>query len=159
MRRGRTRLWFPLQTYISDTVHRFKKPSDRWSLRTIFIQRLPVSIRSILASSIDSSDNLALMADTICEFSSPKAHTFENFEVNRPATQISQLVHHVARLTALVEAFTTSSHAKSFQWLGARSRTHVKKNLCWYHSKFTAKTKKCIQSCAFKKQQSMPENN
>ena len=78
----------------------------------MFIQRLPVSIRSILASSNDSLDNLALMADTICEFSSPKAHTFENFEVNRPASQISQLVHHVARHTALVEAFTTSSHTK-----------------------------------------------
>ena len=47
-------------------------------LKTMFIKRLPLSVRSILASNNDSLDNLALMAHKISEFSSPNAHTFEN---------------------------------------------------------------------------------
>jgi hypothetical protein len=95
-------------------------------LKTIFIQRLPVTTRSILATSKDDLDMLATMADKIVEFLSPglsvcaqslqmpssyvtentgtvKTGRFFQLEVNNGDQRIKNMIPWCSRLTALLK--------------------------------------------------------
>jgi len=127
-------------------------------LRTLFIRQLPLSIRSVLAFSTDSLDNLAIMADRIIEFT-PSQPQF-NAEVKNPAEEttsgpqenrLARLETHVSQLSSAIDRLQVCSGC------AGRNNNHQpsKKDIstrCWYHSKFGTKAHKCIQPCNFQVQ-------
>lgn len=132
-------------------------------LRTIFIQRLPVTARSILASSSDNLDNLATMADKIIEFSGPTQNVYctqnelpgrpERTTTTTPQTdRISRLEAQIAELTTAIREMRTRSESRprrSRSRSNTPSRYHPKGSFCWYHFKFGDKAKKCEEPCSY----------
>lgn len=124
-------------------------------LKTLFLQRLPINVRSILATSKDELDNLAAMADKIIEFSAnPQYINAQTNKVEGIATtendRLSRLEKHIEQLTATIQELKFRSNSRS------RSRTPGPNNnkICWYHRKFRDQAKKCLQPCSYK-----PANN
>lgn len=118
------------------------KAFDHSLLKQLFLQRLPLHVQQILASTSDSIElsDLANLADKIMEVQPPASltTTTTNLSVCELATAIKNLELRLNNLTR-----------KSPK----RSRsTSSSRGFCWYHTKFGKKAKKCTKPCAFKNQ-------
>ena len=136
---------------------------DDTLLRELFVQRMPPSVRLVLASapgSISLSE-LAQLADKVVESTAPlPVHTV----VPPPASDIVTLRDELAKLTAAVNARTTDGTDRQGRSRGRsptpmRRRissfrspgrdTHDDSDVCWYHRKFGLKAKRCREPCSF----------
>ncbi|CAA9997551.1 unnamed protein product [Nesidiocoris tenuis] len=132
-------------------------------LKTMFLQHMPVNIRSILAPSSDALDKQAEMADKIMEYSpqhsvhSVARQPFANTSGNPSQDRMARLEEQLAELTASINdlKFRSRSHSRGKSPLRSRSsmspgsRTTSSTRMCWYHFKFSDKAKKCIPPCTF----------
>jgi hypothetical protein len=143
-------------------------------LKTIFIQRLPVTTRSILATSKDDLDTLGTMADKLVEFSSPgssvcaqsvqmpSSHMIENTGTIRTG-RFSQLEVQVAELTTAINELKTRSRGFRDSPNSSRDSSSQDRNcsrtpgrfnpngpLCWYHFKYQHRAQKCQTPCSFR---------
>ena len=135
-------------------------------LRTMFIQHLPVHVRSILASSSDTLDQLAIMADKIREYS-PQQYSVNPVETSS-STQANQPGQdRISRLEAQISALTTAIHelkshhsrsrspSRSQSSTRSRSRSNTRTFLytdptfCYFHRLFGNKARKCEPDCKF----------
>ena len=133
---------------------------DSAFVRQLFLQRLPPSVRMVLASSSSnlSLQQLAEMADRILEVSQVPTVT--------PVTDpnVSEMRQLTATLTRLVAALdTTLSHScetsdgrrqsrspsRSASRSSSRqqSRSSSPSGLCWYHRRFGPNARKCRPPC------------
>lgn len=119
-------------------------------LRELFLQRLPPSVRLILASSSDALaiTDLAILADKILEASiaapniaSPgPAIASVDDDLRR---QVSELTRMVSDLTATVNRQQRSrSRSRSRKTNAKKGDTDATEN-CWYHEKYREKANKC----------------
>lgn len=124
-------------------------------LKTLFLKRLPTHISTILASSSDSLDNLAIMADKIMEYS-PQSHVHivnkpstvsESDRLSRLEVQISELTNAISSLRLRSRSSSQSRQSKRVVDNTAPLRTD--KTVCWYHRKFGNDATKCTTPCNF----------
>ncbi|UYV60238.1 hypothetical protein LAZ67_1000518 [Cordylochernes scorpioides] len=110
-------------------------------LKMLWTRRLPQDIRAALAASSETSlSKLAEMADNIYEAILPTVSA-----VDQPSTD----------LHTQIEALKSSMDTPHNRYPNARYPTHNKKGnagTCWYHMKFGAQARKCLQPCNFKVQ-------
>lgn len=141
-------------------------------LKTIFMQRLSVTARSILATSKDDLDTIATMADKIVEISQPgsnicaqtlqapsiitasKINDTSSERISRLETQIAELTLTVNELKTLSRSRSSSRSSRSSQSRSRdRSRSAQRFNpngaLCWYHFKYRHRAKKCQSPCSY----------
>lgn len=109
-------------------------------IKTLWLQRLPTNIQSILATSTDTLANLAKMADKIAEIQQPPS----TFSVSQEQT--SDLGKILTDLTLEVAALKTAIQPRKER---QRSRSRNRYEICWYHHVFKNKARKCIQPCKF----------
>lgn len=139
-------------------------------LRSLLVQRLPMQVQVSLATSNESLDQLAVMADKISEVTAYS----EISEVNAISptqtiqtnstleNQIEKLTRTIAELQTRWDKQTSSSRnsrnvnsrsatpSRSVNRSRSRSRSNVNQSSkCWYHSKYGAKATKCRQPCNF----------
>ena len=126
-------------------------------LRELFLQRLPPSVRMVLASADPSTtlDNLADMADKIMEVATPTISTLSTVRVDN--SKVKQLHEEVSPLTDLVASLSHNHRAHRCTRPPSRTRLSVNTPppnqpptqdvLCWYHAKFGAKAQKCREPC------------
>ncbi|CAB0016064.1 unnamed protein product, partial [Nesidiocoris tenuis] len=80
----------------------------------MFLQRLPSNARSILATSKDGLDDLALMADKIIEIASPSANVYNVDSVPNPLNErLSRLEKHISELTSSIHELRSHSRPRS----------------------------------------------
>ena len=119
-------------------------------LKSMFLQRLPVNIRTVLASSSDNLNSLATMADKIIEING--APTFvsniDKTASDNASVRLTNLETQIAQLTTSIERLT---HNRKFDRSRSRSRSRSSQanQLCWFHKNFKEKAKKCSAPCNF----------
>ena len=117
---------------------------DSAFVRQLFLQRLPPSVRMVLASSSSnlSLQQLAEMADRILEVS----HVPTVAPVTDP--NVSEMRQLTATLTRLVAALdTTLGHSRETSDGRQQSRSSSPSGLCWYHRRFGPNARKCRPPC------------
>ncbi len=135
---------------------------DTSFLRELFLQRLPQSIRIVLASTPDGTalDKLAEMADKIMEVATPSISAMNTpswcgtTPLPSSATDMEQLRSDMQRLEKLVRQLSrTRSSSQSSRHSSRHSPTPTTEtdatdssdSLCWYHRKFGDRARSCHQ--------------
>ena len=132
---------------------------DSAFVRQLFLQRLPPSVRMVLASSSAdlSLQQLAEMADRILEVS----HVPTVAPVTDPnVSEMRQLTTTLTRLVAALDATLSHSRESSDSRRQSRpsrspsrppsrqqSRSSSPAGLCWYHRRFGSNARKCRPPC------------
>lgn len=136
-------------------------------LRTLFLQRLPSDMQSILSISSESLDNMAKMADKIADVRSDTvAGNLCAIGGERSNSSDSPL-NEMAALRAEIAALTKQVQKLSREHSRGRSRGRYSKSphrrkedsagdFCYYHENFGKKARKCRSPCSFPKNN--PEN-
>ena len=130
-------------------------------LRELFLQRLPSSVRMVLASADAATDlsRLADMADKIVEVATPTVAAISNTD---SSSEVKQLKDEVTRLANLVAALTRDRPRRPSFRGPRRSRPsspapqdqqqqqqQPQRPLCWYHRKFGDAANKCQPPCSW----------
>ena len=144
-------------------------------LRQLFLQRLPTSIQTILAGTLDTVtlDQAADMADKIMEVAQPVASLAHVHTPNRTSDnsqniealteQIQQLSSKVDNLATEVHKLKTrpsrshSRHSNQRQRSFSRPR-HTPEGTCYYHHKFGDEARKCFKPCTYQQKQNPNAN-
>ncbi|XP_037043632.1 uncharacterized protein LOC119079679 [Bradysia coprophila] len=133
-----------------------KKVGDEF-LRTLFLQRLPTTIHTFLATSVAPIEELAQLADQMFEVTQSSSVSVQ--EVSSPSNDLLDgLVNVVHKLEDKVETLT-QGFRRSWNSSGQKSRnrsttpakaSNVKPNkLCFYHKRFGSKADNCSQPCSW----------
>lgn len=135
-------------------------------LRTLFLQRLPAEMQSILSISSESLDNMAKMADKIAEVRSDTvagnlcAVTGERASLpDSPLNDMSALRAEVAALRQQIQRLSRErsrdrSRGRYFKSPHRRKENNAR-DFCYYHEKFGKNARKCRDPCSFSQN---PEN-
>lgn len=131
--------------------------ADDALLRELFLQRLPNSVRMVLASSGTGIplDNLAEMADRIMEVSTPAIAAVHAPPMSPASNDLNSLRAEVRQLQELVKSLTFSSRdSRRRSPTPARRRSPSPAHqpsrdstLCWYHQRFGDAATKCRPPC------------
>ena len=124
-------------------------------LKTLWLQRLPPNSQTILSASGDTLDALSAMADRIWETNpTPTVNSINKNSSSSETSELEQLRQQISLLTTQVAEL---SKRKSRPYFRARSKTrsrnaspHSTQSMCFYHTKFGDKAKKCSLPCNFK---------
>jgi hypothetical protein len=132
-------------------------------LKTIFLKRLPLQISSILASSSDSLDKLAVMADKIIEYSpihSQQIHSMEGHpSTSAQPDRLSRLETQISELANQISSLRSRSRSNSHSRQTRKHDTAPQSEICWYHKNFGKHAKKCLLPCNYRSSQSGNSEN
>ena len=125
--------------------------ADRPLLRELFLQRLPPTVRMVLASNAasESLEDIAQLADRIIDVAPPTVAAL----TPTPSAQdeVQALRAEVDRLKELVTSLTSHPppHPRSPSPRRTRRSTPPPAmGLCWYHARFGDRARKCVPPCA-----------
>ncbi|XP_067122151.1 uncharacterized protein [Centruroides vittatus] len=129
-----------------------KKPSALLREITLFLQRLPNNVRSVLVTKQDSLHTLAAMADKIMEITSPNSDICSTSDATAHQTdRLSRLEKAVSELAMSIHELRARSPSRSERRRRSPSPNLPGYNVCWYHLKFKANAKKCAPPCSFRR--------
>ncbi|CAH8529880.1 unnamed protein product [Schistosoma rodhaini] len=142
-------------------------------LKQMWFNRLPRSVRQILNALMKSPplDDLAEMADKVTEVCHDNHYinTMQPYGaadvgyLNCIQRQLSQLMNQLASLQTTVATVQARQLGPSFRRRSSsrrRSRSPKKSSdVCWYHSKYGAKARRCTRPCAFSSTDTMNQGN
>ncbi|XP_037507422.1 uncharacterized protein LOC119383391 [Rhipicephalus sanguineus] len=119
--------------------------ADSRLLRELFLQRLPVNVRMVLASAADKRlSQLAELADSVLAVAPPSVAALQPDIVGRaPTTALHDIREQISRLADTVAAMQARSTPEERQRPAAQQRT------CWYHRKHGNAASKCIPPCDY----------
>lgn len=142
------------------------------TLKAIWTSRLPQNIRGILATQAKSSlDDIATLADKVLETMQPQISAADGETVRECcAASNSALQKRVDTLTAKLASLKTNINSDNrnrrereerYSRVRPRSNSRVRprsnsrvtdtsSHLCWYHSTFGARARKCTKPCSFR---------
>ncbi|KAH6944560.1 hypothetical protein HPB50_003986 [Hyalomma asiaticum] len=117
--------------------------ADSRLLRELFVQRLPVNVRMILASAADKRlSELAELADSVLAVAPPSVAALQPDIASRaPTTALHDIREQISRLADTVAAMQARSTPEERQRPAAQQKT------CWYHRKYSNAARKCIPPC------------
>ena len=133
-------------------------------LKSMFLQRLPQHVRSILATSKDDLDGIAGMADKIMEYSSNTSSPVYAVADNPPRPtpsideRIDRLENMIAELSTSIHRNRSRSRSTHSEGRNYRSRSRSRNNsnrnkethkFCWYHRTFWKDARHCEQPCKY----------
>ena len=158
-----TQLLRRMQQLLGDRATRM----DSSFLQELFLQRLPQSVRMVLASSPDTTslEKLAEMADKVIEVAAPATippravgaiNTSPGHKSPGLTAEVEHLRGDVARLEKLICKLSTSrSSSRPSARPSRRSPTPTPStpsavySFCWYHQKFGDKAQRCRSPCTW----------
>lgn len=134
-------------------------------LKSLWLSRLPANTQGILTTVTGDLANLASIADKISELTtSPSINVVNSQNTSATSTsledQIAQLTKQVNELTTIVKnrensrnrerCYDQSNRQRSRSRGRFRQYREPENNLCFYHTNFGSKAKKCKQPCSFR---------
>lgn len=135
-------------------------------LKTLWLQRLPSAIQTILSISSESLDNLAKMADKISEVRTSTDNIFavsqtaavsaDNTQRVSPVDDVSALRNEIAALSKQVERLARDRSRGPGHRNGSRHRSFSRgrsrernTDYCFYHARFGKNARKCRSPCTY----------
>lgn len=114
-------------------------------MKQLFMQRMPNNIQIMLAANDSLSlDKMAELGDKLMSVGTPHVHAVDS------GLDVTDLRKEIEELKSLLRGRGTEKQAASSR---TRSKTPAARSddpeLCWYHSKFGDKAKKCRSPCKF----------
>ncbi len=144
--------------------------ADESFLRELFLQRLPPSVRMVLASTPDSTglDTLAELADKVIAVPTPPGTIASVASSPTITAEVEHLRTEVSRLEKLVKKLAHSpsrpaSHSVSHGHSSRRPPIPTTRSastspdpsgqpydtVCWYHQKFGSQARRCKSPCSY----------
>nr|VZI32432.1 unnamed protein product [Spirometra erinaceieuropaei] len=130
--------------------------------KKMFLERLPTSVQTILASGSDDLEisKLSQMADRMMEVERLSSPTIAQVSqsLNVSTSDLAELKTQIAQLSATVAALQLrrcpGPSRRSFGRDRRRSRSRPRTaNLCWHHVNYGDKARCCVPPCSFKSTQ------
>nr|VZI50186.1 unnamed protein product [Spirometra erinaceieuropaei] len=167
----------PYHTLVKEEVLGVRKPSkllrrmrflvgnmkiDDKFFKEVFLERLPSSVQTILASGSDDLEisRIAEMADRMMEVERLSSPTIAQVlpPLNVSTSDLTELNTQIAHLSTIVAALqlrrSSGPSRRSFGRDRRRSRSRPRTaNLCWYHVNYGDKARRCVPPCSFKSTQ------
>lgn len=142
----------------SKPSHLLRRMRQLWTgtddvLRELFFQKLPSSVRMVLAPSAPTTslDKLAETADRVLEVSAPRVAAFHtppaSTEVESLRKQVQQLQEQLRAMSTRDSRRRSPTPARRRATSPAR-QTPVDHSLCWYHQRFGSAATKCRPPCS-----------
>lgn len=134
---------------------------DASLLRELFLQRLPATVRMVLASAGDIGiAKLAELADKIMEVTLPVISAVRD---PTPREDARDLRAEVSRLADAVAALQQQHRSRRSDSRGrsptpSRRPSRERDGTCWYHHKFGNKARKCTPPCTKSTGNEMPQH-
>lgn len=129
-------------------------------LKTLWLQRLPQQVRSILAISSENIENLAMLGDKIMETlpnqiasATSSANACYGDECSEPITieqQISKLTKKFEQFQRNFSNNDRNKYGRSRSRTRSQSRSRSKESVCYYHRKFGDQARNCTNWCQYK---------
>ena len=125
------------------------------AVKSLWLNRLPSQTQAILAVSSEPLSKLAQMADKIHELATPASFQIQAMQQDLQATTIQEQINKLSQQIEKLSASHSSRrsyrpHSRSRSSSAHRKKPHtIKKNMCFYHSKFGDKARKCSAPCNF----------
>ena len=126
---------------------------DQSFIRELFLQRIPVNVRMVLASTPTAItvEELASLADKIMDVASPSAAAI--IPASALSNEISELKSEIAQLQKLIKRpnHRPSRPPRRYRSPASRPTTPPSdspSNLCWYHQNFGQAARKCKAPCS-----------
>lgn len=124
-------------------------------LKTLWLQRLPVNIQTMLVTSNETLSQLSATADIMYDIAETNTvQAIGDTQVN----QIDNLVNVVDRLDGKIESLKKDFHAsrnstqrssRNYRNSPVRASAVTDEDLCFYHKAFGKKARKCRTPCSF----------
>lgn len=116
-------------------------------LRMLFLQRMPVNIRTVLAVCSNKLDELATMADKMIDVSSPQVAATQQ----AASTSVQDLEAQIAALTSKLRRLETNPNRGRSRSPSRRrsSSQSSSQDICWYHRKFRDAAQQCRSPCRY----------
>jgi len=119
-------------------------------LKSLWLQHLPVTTQSCLAVTKGSLDELARLADQVAEIGQPRSVAAVSSD--KTAELLQTLIKEVAELklerqSRSDKAFQPRSQSRSKSRSRYRQWEQPRDDLCFYHTNFKMKAKKCVEPC------------
>lgn len=126
------------------------------TLRSLFLQRLPVSVQQILTVCTEREADLASLAekaDQILEVTQ-NSPTISAVQVTKDDSRVERLENEIDKLSEAIQRLSRSraqnkDRSKSRGHRSKSNRRPTSKPLCWYHYKYGADAKKCLPPCNY----------
>lgn len=129
-------------------------------LKSLWLQRLPTNVQTVLAISNESIDKLAAIADKILEMTASrssmlavesKAEALPS-ESNRDDDRLQRLEKQILALGNKIERLGRARSRSPSPYARSRSQSGARygRTICWYHSRFGTRANRCVQPCNFK---------
>ena len=141
-----TQLLRRMQQLLSDDAS-----TDTALVRELFLQRLPLNVRMVLASTAPNTslEELAQTADKIVEAATPGPSVASVSKPTHSTTaELDQLRSEVATLTNLVKTLARAGSDRRRSPSPNPSRRPPTDGLCWYHQRFGDSARKCQEPCS-----------
>ncbi|XP_058447469.1 uncharacterized protein LOC131427905 [Malaya genurostris] len=118
-------------------------------MRMLFMQRMPTSIRAVLAICENKLDQLAEMADKMVDSS---GHQIVIASLPAATTNIQDLEIQIAALSSEVRRLRTVENGnRSRSSSRRRNDPQSSQDICWYHRKFREAAQQCRSPCRYSK--------
>lgn len=134
-------------------------------LKTLWLQHLPVNMRSIVSVSGEDLAKVATMADRIWELNPITPQIASTSSITVKTELIESLQKQVNELSLQVSALSRQRQSRPNYRYRSRSRNRIcsdnrRSDICYFHNKFGDKAFKCKQPCNFSagSQANNPEN-
>lgn len=154
-------------SHLLNDLRKLKENIDDDLLKTLWMSRLPIQARSIVAAAKGSLSELAMVADAVLEqldVNSVQAiglDSTNNSSINQLGTS-PDLIAIIATLERRVDEMSNqlkrihmeprSSSRSRYQGMQQRDKTPVrsrKSTTCWYHREYGVAASKCVEPCNF----------
>lgn len=126
-------------------------------LRTLWLQRLPTTIHTVLATNAEELDQLAVLADAMFEVTQASSSSIR--EVNSTSNySMDDLLNVVYKLEGKIESLSkdfraskksTRQKTRSRSSTPARASSVSRIKLCFYHKRFGKKARRCKKPCGW----------
>lgn len=129
-------------------------------LKTLWMQRLPLTIQTVLSTSTDALDQLARSADEMFDISENSSVQAIDSDSNKQFNDLVNVVHQLeGKIESLKSYFRESrnSNGRSSRHRSptpSKASTVTNNGLCYYHKHFGSRANKCKKPCDFIKSKS-----
>ncbi|GBN11248.1 Transposon Tf2-8 polyprotein [Araneus ventricosus] len=121
-------------------------------LKNLWLNRLPVNIRTILIISSESLSKLAEMADRMHEYNLGEVAAVKASKPEYCTSELKEMKLQISELSKQIETLNARFASLNAKKRHSRSRSESRernKRLCFYHYKFGDRAHKCIKPCSF----------
>ncbi|GBP00671.1 hypothetical protein EVAR_71212_1 [Eumeta japonica] len=118
-------------------------------LRSMWLQCLPQQTQAILATSAESLDNLAIMADKIGEISNSNLNNIAGIQTTNELSELKQQIFVLTEAVKNLQMSRGQHSSRSVSRNRSRRRYNNNKQVCYYHRKFGNNAHSCRKPCSF----------